>query len=57
MFIMLNINFLSVWMKSVNIHARGEKGASPCHVSSTPRLKNGESMPVLQAMYLPTTQP
>lgn len=43
MFIMLNINFLSLWMKIVNIHARSEKGASPCHVFSTPRLKNGES--------------
>ena len=43
MFIMLNINFLSLWMKSVNIHARGEKGASPFQVSSTPRLKNRES--------------
>ena len=39
MIIMLNINFLSLWMKSVNIHARGEKGASQCRVSSTPRIK------------------
>jgi len=43
MFIMLNINFLRLWMKSVNIHARGEKGASPCRVSSTPSLQNSES--------------
>ena len=43
MFIMLNINFLSLGMKSVNIHARGEKGASPCRMSNTPRLKNAES--------------
>lgn len=40
---MLNINFLRLWMKSVNIHARGEKGASPCLVSSTPRIKNAEN--------------
>ena len=29
MFIMLNAHFLSLWMKSVNIHARGEERSLP----------------------------